>query len=159
MATMQNNMVVNGTQGTVYATLNINGTPEVVDFYQIRTLTATINFNNVEAYRLGELSPMYIQRAWNGTGSMEVYYGASLLDRMVEAYIKRNTQVQFSLVVTNDDANSRDIIGTHKVRLNNVKPESYDIAVINVDDDFMVNSFDFVFEGVDVLKHWDYDNI
>lgn len=156
MPIIQNNEVVNGSLAQVNIIANINGVQEIVDSYQLRQLTATINFNNVEVNRLGTTSPMYLQRGWTGSGTMSFFYGSNTLARLVEAYIDSNFQVQFDVVVTNEDPNSSPVIGSQIVQLHNCKPESFDLAMIDVDSDFLTNDFDFVFEDVSILRHWDF---
>lgn len=156
MAIIQNNEVVNGSLAQVIVISTINGVQEITDTYQLRQLTATINFNNVEVNRLGTTSPMYLQRGWNGSGTMSFFYGSNTLARLVEQYINDSLQVQFDIVVTNEDPNSVQRIGSQIVQLHNCKPESFDLAMIDVDSDFLTNDFDFVFEDVSILKHWDF---
>lgn len=154
---MQNTEVVNGSLAQVKAIMTINGVKEIVELYQIRQLTATQNFNNVEANRLGSTSPLYIQRGWTGTGSMSFFYGANTLARMCELYARNHNQVQFDAVVQNNDPNVEGTIGSQIVQLHNIKPESFDFIMIDVDADFLTNDFDFVFEDFTYIDHWDFN--
>lgn len=156
MPIIQNNEVVNGSLAQVIVISTVNGVQQITDVYQLRQLEATINFNNVEVNRLGTTAPMYLQRGWTGTGTMSFFYGSNILARLVEQYIDDNLQVQFDVVVTNEDPNSSSVIGSQIVQLHNCKPESFDLVMIDVDSDFLTNDFDFVFEDVSILKHWDF---
>lgn len=156
MAIIQNTEVINGSLAEVTAIATINGVKEIVEIYQLRQLEATINFNNVEVNRLGTTSPLYIQRGWTGSGSMSLFYGSNFLARMVESYLSNFNQVQFDVIVQNEDPNT--IIGNQIVQLRNIKPESYQLAMIDVDSDFLTNDFDFVFEDAQILQHWNFSN-
>lgn len=157
---IENNQVVNGKLATITAIVTnpVTGVREFRAMEEVRELTATINLTNVPVNRLGKTYPMYLQTGWNGTGNMSGFYTHSVIVDLIEQYINDGLQVQFDMVVTNEDPNSAPIIGRQTIQLHNCKPETYGLVQVGVDDDYLTTDFDFVFENVSFVEKFQNPN-
>lgn len=145
-----------GALAEITFTTTLNGVQRIDSVYQIRTLTATVEYNNVPVNRLGTKSPMILQRGWSGTGSLSLFDATPRLDQITEQYIQNYIPFRFDIVVSLNDPAVQQAIGSKIVQLRNVVPQTYDVVSVDVDADYITNDFDFLFEDINYLQHWDF---
>ena len=69
---------------------------------------------------------------------------------MLIDYAKTGRDLYFDMVITNSDPGSS--AGTQRIKLGQCNIDGGDIAVIDVDSEFLESSFDFTFSEVDDLE-------
>lgn len=143
---------ISGKEGSVWATIN----GKVREVAEIKSLTATINKTKKEFKALGKRGTQSKATGWTGTGSVNFYYVTSEWAKMLIDYAKTGKDTYFDFVVKNEDPSSS--IGLQKIKLGQCNMDGADIAKVDVEADFLENSFNFTFSDVDLMdKFKDYN--
>lgn len=147
------NDAISGKEGSVWGTID----GKVRELAEIKSLTATINKTKKEFKALGKRGTQSKATGWTGTGSINFYYVTSDWAKMLIDYAKTGKDVYFDLVVKNEDPSSS--IGMQKIKLGQCNIDGADIAKIDVEADFLENSFNFTFSDVDLLEKFTEYNV
>ena len=137
---------LDGRAGIVIAT--INGL--VTELAEVKNITATIEKRKSEYNVLGDSATRSKSAGWTGTGSATFHYLTSRWTKMLIDYAKTGRDLYFDMVITNSDPGSS--AGTQRIKLGQCNIDGGDIAVIDVDSEFLESSFDFTFSEVDDLE-------
>lgn len=140
---------INAREGVIIA--NIDG--KVKELAEIKTLTASIEFNKVDFKSLGTSAVQKKTTGWSGTGSMTIYYVTSEWNKIILQYTKYKKVVNFDIIVKNEDSSSS--IGKQRVKLSRCTLDGGDIAKMDADADFLEGSYNFTFEDWDLLDKFD----
>ena len=76
---------------------------------------------------------------------------------MLIKYAKTGVDTYFTLVFKNEDPNSS--IGEQKLKVDNVNLDGGDIAKLDVDAEFLTQSFNFTWTGIDEIKGFEPYNV
>jgi Protein of unknown function (DUF2001). len=139
---------INGKEGTVTAVIDGN----VVELAEIKTLTGTIEFENVKYNVLGDRATRHKNANWTGTGSCTYHWVSPRFVKMVIDAANSGKFPYFDITVTNDDPGSS--AGRQTIKLGQVSINGSDIAVIDIDETMLEGSFDFTFSQVSGLEYF-----
>lgn len=134
----------------------LNGQQRVDDFYQVRQLEATVDFNNVGVNRLGDKSQAILMRGYSGNGNITLFDASRRLDELMMQYVSQNIPFRFDIIVTLNDPAVATQLGSKQVMLQGCVPTSYTPVSVDVDGDYAENSFAFQYERIEILKHWNF---
>lgn len=144
---------ISGKEGMLWATVN----GEVRECAEVRNITVTMDKNKAEFRALGERGTQHKATGYSGTGSFTIYAVTSFWNKMLVDYANTGVDVYFNLVLKNEDPNSA--IGAQRIQVNNVNIDGGDLAKLDVDADFLDQSFNFTWTGVKLLKEFDPYNV
>ena len=139
---------INAREGVIIA--NING--KVKELAEVKSLTASVEFNKVDFKALGTGSVQKKTTGWSGTGSMTIYYVTSEWNKIILQYTKYKKVVNFDIIVKNEDSSSS--IGKQRVKLSRCTLDGGEIAKMDSDADFLEGSFNFTFEDWELLDEF-----
>ena len=147
--------LISGQQATVMiTTFDAQGNQlEVADCFEVKNIKATVSMNNAEVKTIHGTGAQHKQTGWSGSGSAECYLATSRWNEIAMKYIKNAETYTFTLVINNTDASST--IGTQSVQLKDCKISEVDIAVADVDSDFLTHTLNFTFDDADLLEKFD----
>jgi len=137
---------VHGREGIVTAVIDGN----VVTLGEIKTLTATIEFNKSEYNVLGDRATRHKYAGWTGTGSLTYHWLSPILVRMMIRGAKTGVMPFFTITATNDDPASS--AGRQAIKLGQVSINGGEIIQLDVDNEALEGSVDFTFSQVDGLE-------
>lgn len=140
---------ISGKEGALWAT--VNGV--VRECAEVRNITVTMDKNKAEFRALGERGTQHKATGYSGTGSLTVYAVTSFWNKLLIDYANTGVDVYFNLVFKNEDPNSA--IGAQRIQVNNVNLDGGDIAKLDVDADFLDQSFNFTWTGIKLLKEFE----
>lgn len=140
---------INAREGVIIA--NIDG--KVKELAEVKTLTASVEFNKVDFKALGTSAVQKKTTGWSGTGSMTIYYVTSEWNKIILQYTKYKKVVNFDIIVKNEDSSSS--IGKQRVKLSRCTLDGGDIAKMDSDADFLEGSYNFTFEDWELLDEFD----
>lgn len=144
---------ISGKEGALWATVD----GQVKECAEVRNITVTMDKNKAEFRALGERGTQHKATGYSGTGSLTVYAVTSFWNKMLIDYANTGRDVYFTLVLKNEDPNSA--IGAQRIQVNNVNLDGGDLAKLDVDADFLDQSFNFTWTGVKLLKEFDPYNV
>ena len=144
---------ISGKEGMLWATVN----GEVRECAEVRNITVTMDKNKAEFRALGERGTQHKATGYSGTGSFTIYAVTSFWNKLLIDYANTGVDVYFNLVLKNEDPNSA--IGAQRIQVNNVNIDGGDLAKLDVDADFLDQSFNFTWTGVKLLKGFDPYNV
>ena len=144
---------VSGKEGMLWATVN----GQVRECAECRNVTVTLDKNKAEFRALGERGTQHKATGYSGTGSLTVYAVTSFWNKLLIDYANTGVDVYFTLVFKNEDPNST--IGAQRIQVSNVNLDGGDIAKLDVDADFLDQSFNFTWTGIKLLKEFDPYNV
>lgn len=139
---------ISGKEGTITAEIDGN----IVELAEVKTLSATIEFNKSEYNALGIRAVLHKPGAWTGTGSCTYHWGSPRFVQMAIEAAKSGVLPFMTINVTNDDPSSS--AGSQTIKLGRVTMDGADIANIDVDNEMLEGSFDFTFSDVDGLSYF-----
>ena len=140
---------ISGKEGALWVTVN----GEVRECAEVRNITVTMDKNKAEFRALGERGTQHKATGYSGTGSLTVYAVTSFWNKLLIDYANTGVDVYFNLVFKNEDPNSA--IGAQRIQVNNVNLDGGDIAKLDVDADFLDQSFNFTWTGIKLLKEFE----
>lgn len=140
---------ISGKEGALWVTVN----DEVRECAEVRNITVTMDKNKAEFRALGERGTQHKATGYSGTGSLTVYAVTSFWNKLLIDYANTGVDVYFNLVFKNEDPNSA--IGAQRIQVNNVNLDGGDIAKLDVDADFLDQSFNFTWTGIKLLKEFE----
>lgn len=149
MKILQAEDTISGAEGT--ATAIIDG--RVVELFEVKELTATVDLNKSDVRTLGNRATQKKITGWSGTGSMTVYFVTSRWAKMAIDYIKSGKIKKFDINIKNQDPSSS--VGKQVSKLSKCLIDGTDIAKLNVDADALDQSVNFTFEDADLLNEFD----
>lgn len=144
---------ISGKEGMLWATVD----GEVKECAEVRNITVTMDKNKAEFRALGERGTQHKATGYSGTGSFTIYAVTSFWNKMLIDYANTGVDVYFNLILKNEDPNSA--IGAQRIQVNNVNLDGGDLAKLDVDADFLDQSFNFTWTGVKLLKEFDPYNV
>lgn len=147
------NDAISGKEGTVWATIN----GEVIELAEVKSFTAKIDKTKKEFKALGKRGTQSKATGWTGTGTVNFYYVTSRFTKMLIDYAKTGVDQYFNMTVKNEDPSSS--IGMQKIALGQCNIDGGDIAKLDVEADFLENSFNFTFSDVDLLNEFGKYNV
>ena len=140
---------ISGKEGALWVTVN----GEVRECAEVRNITVTMDKNKAEFRALGERGTQHKATGYSGTGSLTVYAVTSFWNKLLIDYANTGVDVYFNLVFKNEDPNSA--IGAQRIQVNNVNLDGGDIAKLDVDADYLDQSFNFTWTGIKLLKEFE----
>lgn len=143
---MKANDTISGKEGYLYATVE----GKVRQVAECKSLNAKITKNKVEFNALGQRGTQHKAKGWNGTGTLVIHYATSFWSDMMIEYAKSGKDIYFTLEVINDDPSNESSIGKQRILLMDVNMDEAEIAKLDVDADFLDQSMNFTFSGVDI---------
>lgn len=144
---------ISGKEGMLWVTVD----GQVKECAEVRNITVTMDKNKAEFRALGERGTQHKATGYSGTGSLTVYAVTSFWNKMLIDYANTGKDVYFNLVMKNEDPNSA--IGAQRIQVNNVNLDGGDLAKLDVDADFLDQSFNFTWTGIKLLKEFDPYNV
>lgn len=144
---------ISGKEGMLWTTIDGN----VRECAEVRNITVTLDKNKAEFRALGERGTQHKATGYSGTGSMTIYAVTSYWNKMLIDYANNGVDTYFTLILKNEDPNSA--IGAQRIQINNVNLDGGDLAKLDVDADFLDQSFNFTWTGVKLLKEFDPYNV
>ena len=127
----------------------------VNQLFRIKTLKAEGNFQESDFKVVGT---RIIQIKTNGikyTGTMDIYYGTPIFNRMLIKYQDEGKLPYFTIQIVNDDQTAT--VGKQTVSLSNCKFNKIPIAMLDADSDALVEQTGFSFTRVEVLNEFKDD--
>jgi len=144
---------ISGKEGMLWVTVD----GQVKECAEVRNITVTMDKNKAEFRALGERGTQHKATGYSGTGSLTVYAVTSYWNKMLIDYANNGVDVYFNLILKNEDPNSA--IGAQRIQVNNVNLDGGDLAKLDVDADFLDQSFNFTWTGIKLLKEFDPYNV
>ena len=140
---------ISGKEGTLIAT--INGVVKTVA--ECKSINATVTKNKQEFRALGYRGTQYKARGWTGSGTLVIHYASSDWIKMMVDYANTGVDTYFNLVITNLDPTSS--IGAQRVMLMDCNLDEAEVAKLDVEADFLDQSMNFTFSGVQLMQAFD----
>lgn len=137
---------VSGVAGMLYASLN--GTR--VQVAECKSINAKITKNKVEFKALGQPATQYKAKGWSGSGTLVIHYCTSKWAEMMINYAHSNVDQYFTLDIYNEDPTNSDNLGYQHVILHDVNLDEAEIAKLDASADFLEQSMNFTFSGVEL---------
>lgn len=144
---------VHGREGIVTAVIDGN----VVELAEIKTLSATIDFNKTEYFVLGDRAARHKTAGWTGTGSVTYHWVSPRFVKMIIEGAKSGKIPYFTMTVTNNDpGTSATEFGTkgQTIKLGQVSIDGGDIIHVDIENELLEGSFDFTFSEVDGIDYF-----
>lgn len=139
---------ISGIEGTLYATIN----GEVRAVAECKSFSAKITKTKVEFKALGYRGKQYKATGWEGSGTMEIYYASSAWAKMLIEYAKTGKDVYFKLQASNEDPTSS--IGRQTITLLDVNLDDSEIAKLDTEAQFLTESINFTYSGVEIPEEF-----
>lgn len=147
---MKANDTISGKEGELYAT--IDGKVRMVA--ECKSINAKITKNKTEFKSLGQRGTQHKAIGWSGTGTLVIHYATSFWAKMMIQYAKTGEDIYFNLQIINSDPSNKAKIGSQKITLSDVNMDEAEIAKLDVDADFLDQSMNFSFSGVDITEEF-----
>lgn len=147
---MKANDTISGKEGELYAT--IDGKVRMVA--ECKSIDAKITKNKTEFKSLGQRGTQHKAIGWSGTGTLVIHYATSFWAKMMIQYAKTGEDIYFNLQIINSDPSNKAKIGSQKITLSDVNMDEAEIAKLDVDADFLDQSMNFSFSGVDMTEEF-----
>ena len=146
MKTLNAPDTISGKEGRAYA--KINGNNE--ELFMAKTIEANVEKNKSEIKAIGKRMTGHKTTGANGAGSMTLYYMTPLFRAMIKQWKETGVDVDFDMVVENDDQESS--AGKQTTLLIGCNLDSVVLAKLDGDsDDALDEDVDFTFEDFDIL--------
>lgn len=139
---------ISGVAGMLYAKIGTNR----VAVAECKSINAKITKNKVEFKSLGQPATQYKAKGWTGSGTLVIHYCTSRWAEMMIDYAHSNKDKYFTLEVINEDPTNVDDIGRQRVLLEDVNLDESEIAKLDVSADFLDQSMNFTFSGVQLME-------
>ena len=144
MAFLLGKDTISGKEGMLFATVN----GQVKEIAECRNVIVTLDKTKSEIHTLGERGTQYKATGYTGTGTLEVYTVTSFWTQLLVQYAKTGVDTYFSLQLKNNDPGSA--IGTQRLEVYNVNLDGGDLAKLDVDAEFLSNSYNFTWTGTNM---------
>lgn len=135
---------ISGIAGALYATIDGNR----VQVAECKSINAKITKNKVEFKSLGQPAVQYKAKGWTGSGTLVIHYCTSRWAQMMIDYAHSNKDKYFTLDVINEDPTNVEKLGRQHILLEDVNLDESEIAKLDVSADFLDQSMNFTFSGV-----------
>ena len=119
---------------------------------ECKNFSAKIKKTKVDFKALGYRGVQYKATGWEGSGSMEIYYASSRWAKMLIEYAKTGKDTYFKLQASNEDPTSA--IGRQTVTLTDVNLDDSEITKLNTESQFLTESINFTFSGVEIPEEF-----
>ena len=139
---------ISGKEGALYATIENGEKKEVKQVAECKNISEKITKNKSEFIALGYRGTQHKATGWTGTGTMVIHYASSRWAKMMIDYAKDGIDVYFKLQVINEDPTSS--LGRQTVTLIDVNLDEAEIAKLDTEADFLDQSMNFTFSGVEM---------
>ena len=140
------NDTISGKEGTLYATIG----SDVRQVAECKSINAKITKNKTEFKSLGQRGTQHKAIGWTGTGTLVIHYATSYWAEMMIKYAKTGEDIYFTLKVTNRDPSNQAKIGYQEIILQDVNLDEAEVAKLDVDAEFLDQSMNFTFSGIDI---------
>ena len=144
MAFLLGKDTISGKEGMLFATVN----GHVKEIAECRNITVTLDKTKSEVHTLSERGTQYKATGYAGTGVLDIYTVTSFWTQLLVQYAKTGVDTYFSLQVKNDDPGST--IGKQRLEVYNVNLDGGDLAKLDVDAEFLSNSYNFTWTGCNI---------
>ncbi|MDQ0412726.1 phage tail tube protein [Mesobacillus stamsii] len=149
MAILQNNDVISGKEGTVFATID----GRVHEFAEIVKIEARINLLKADVKAVGKRMKGSKVVGAEGVGSWTIHYHRPEMRDYVYNFVKNGVTPQIDVMITNADVTSR--AGRQSVLLKNLVPDSALIAMLDGDtEDTLTDESDFTWDDLEILERF-----
>lgn len=145
---MKANDTISGKEGELYAV--VNGKVRMVA--ECKSINSKITKTKTEFKALGQRGTQHKAMGWSGTGTLVIHYATSYWADMMIRYAKTGEDIYFTLQIINSDPSNKAKIGSQKIILSDVNMDEAEIAKLDVDADFLDQSMNFTFSGVDIIE-------
>lgn len=145
---MKANDTISGKEGELYAV--VNGKVRMVA--ECKSIISKIAKTKTEFKALGQRGTQHKAMGWSGTGTLVIHYATSYWADMMIRYAKTGEDIYFTLQIINSDPSNKAKIGSQKIILSDVNMDEAEIAKLDVDADFLDQSMNFTFSGVDIIE-------
>lgn len=145
---MKANDTISGKEGYLYATIN----GSVRQVAECKSINAKITKNKIEFKALGERATQHKANGWTGTGTLVIHYATSYWADMMIQYASSGVDIYFTLEVINSDPSNKAKIGQQKIILSDVNLDEAEVAKLDVSADFLEQSMNFTFSGVELQE-------
>ena len=137
---------ISGKEGTVTATI----AGKVSTLAEVVSLKATIDKTKNEFRALGHRGAQHKATGWTGKGSVTFYYVTSEWTRLMIDYARTGRDLYFDIHLANHDPGSD--IGRQRITLRQCNLDNIDVAMIDVNADWLTSSFSFTFSDIDMQE-------
>lgn len=137
---------ISGQEGMAYIEIDGQNKP----LFHLKTLEATMEKEKSDFKSLGKRVTQHKTTGVNGTGSMTLYAGTPLFLQMADEYVNKGIDKFFTIRVVNEDPSSS--VGRQAVLLTDVNLDSWPIANLDVDSEYLEFDTDFTFDGFTPLE-------
>lgn len=141
---MKSSDAISGKEGSLYATIDGN----VIQVAECKSITAKITKNKTEFKALGYRGTQQKATGWTGSGTLTIHYASSRWAKMMINYAKTGEDTYFKLQIINEDPTSS--IGKQTVTLSDVNFDEAEIAKLDTEADFLDQTMNFTFSGVEI---------
>jgi len=138
--------VINGNEGVLQAVID----GRVEELGSAKEFEAEITYNKEEIRAIGQRMVAHKITGMSGSGSLTVYYNSHMFRRLADVYKRTGTFPEISLICTNLDPATVQVLGTQTVALRCVKPDSTILTMLN-EGDKLEEDFSFTFEDYEFL--------
>lgn len=139
---------ISGKEGALYATIN----GSVVQVAECKNISAKINKKKSTFNALGYRGEQHKASGWTGSGTLVIHYASSRWIKMMVDYAQNGIDTYFKLNVINEDPTSS--IGRQNVTLIDVNLDEIEIAKLDVDAEFLDQSINFTYSGVELTEEF-----
>jgi hypothetical protein len=145
MAFNKANDVVNGGEGTAFATINGN----IENLAYVKKVEAKVEKNKEDVAVLGRRGTGSKAKGWKGTGTLTIYYVTSIFRQLMNTYNKTGRDVYFDIQVTNEDEGSAT--GKQTVVLKNCNIDSVILTKMDIEATALDEEVSFTFDDFEIL--------
>lgn len=139
---------ISGKEGQLWATIDGN----VVQVAECKNISAKITKNKTEFKALGYRGTQHKATGWTGTGTLVIHYASSRWSKMMIDYAKDGIDTYFKLQIINEDPTSK--LGKQTITLTDVNLDESEIAKLDVESEFLEQSMNFTFSGVEMTDEF-----
>jgi hypothetical protein len=137
--------VVNGGEGTAFATINGN----IENLAYIKKVEAKVEKNKEDVLVLGRRGTGSKAKGWKGSGTLTIYYVTSIFRQLMNTYNKTGKDTYFDIQVTNEDKGSAT--GKQTVVLKNCNIDSVILTKMDLEATAMDDEVSFTFDDYEIL--------
>lgn len=137
--------VVNGGEGTAFATINGN----IENLAYVKKVEAKVEKNKEDVPVLGRRGTGSKAKGWKGTGTLTIYYVTSIFRQLMNTYNKTGKDTYFDIQVTNEDDSSAT--GKQTVVLKNCNIDSVILTKMDIEATALDEEVSFTFDDFEIL--------
>lgn len=138
--------VINGGEGTAFATINGN----IENLAYVKKVEAKVEKNKEDVVVLGRRGTGSKAKGWKGSGTLTIYYVTSIFRQLMNTYNKTGKDTYFDIQVTNEDDGSAT--GKQTVVLKNCNIDSVILTKMDIEATALDEEVSFTFDDFEILN-------